>query len=222
MKLREINFKTILDNGLSFEKTLIARQKAIKNENAGPESFVNIFGDLASSIFEGSLTLEGLNLSSLEGSPFQIYDGYFAIDNNQNLKSLNFSPTVIDYEYDTYVDAHLLVEMLRSYHGIGKFSKGKPKCVVKNATKESFEDLLLSVVVFAYKSGREDLLRTTSHIGYSEFQELETETPEDLLLTFGNSKIVELYINGKTKKLLDIYHKVGNDREKLDRALELL
>ena len=123
--MREINGNTaIKESGETFKILALARQKS-KNRKT-PKTFKEIFGDLSDFIFEGTLDLTNLNLSSLEGCPTKILNGNFSTETNPNLKSLKDFPNGFEsvdmfyLDYDLFKKLHTLEESTKENltHGI--------------------------------------------------------------------------------------------------------
>ena len=87
----QIQSGSILENGLSFSATMAERSKDLTE----PKSFKDIFGDLSEAAFIGDLNLAGINLCSLEGCPYSVLGGFFAIEDNLNLESLDYFPRAL-------------------------------------------------------------------------------------------------------------------------------
>ena len=86
-------------------------EDALKNCSKTGGSFKNYFGDLSKMIFQGSLDLSSLNLTSLEGCPTEVV-GEFNIRNNPELKSLKHFPK-LNGNRPLHINTHHFKELRR-------------------------------------------------------------------------------------------------------------
>jgi len=221
----EINKSTILSNGQTFEKILHDRKE---QAFTSPKPFVEIFGDLSNKIFKESLDLSGLNLRSLKGCPSEVFSGYFGVDNNPNLKSLDYAPSIIDQNDYIHVDSHLFIDMILKYKEFLKSPEVEAFCYIQKSTKEKFEDLILDIISLSKGDFRQEscpwLSSRLNFIDSSLYSSDKSlfDSSIDPVEIYGDSKIIKLYKDGEIEKLYRLFKRLGGSREKLNRALELL
>jgi len=209
-----------LKNGRTFWRTAISRSIAVKM-GAEAQSFKEIFGDLSGAFFSESLDLSNLNLNSLKGCPKKIKGERFDISGNPNLQTLLNAPA-LDPHVEIFVDSSLLLETIRVCKICNNFGGQIVVTLNDNTTQSEFEDFLMSVILTIFRI--DDKTVDPEKIASRIFYTAATKSPSNgyFLSIFKESKIVNLYFYGLYKKLYEIYNKVGNDRGKLNRALELL
>ena len=188
--MREINENTLLENGEFFYNIAYTRQE----NNNKPASFKELFGDLSNFIFEGCLELGNLDLNSLEGCP-KVNGAYFSIENNPDLKELNFMPGFLDNVVALYID----------YSQVD---------IIKNIDIDIYKNLTIRLCGVPI-SNRDMVLAFSDFREFNkEFENIQTFTSN------GNTPNPIDYAN--LEKLYKVYEKVSYDREKFDRAIALL
>ena len=176
--------------GSTFSNFLFSRRQS---DRATPASFEQLFGDLSNSVFSGDLNLGDLNLNSLKGCPKKIEDGYFSIENNPELKTLDYFPEDLDTGNTIFVDSSLLELFLKL--DISTY-KDSYFYLTGGGTLPN-KDLAIYLSRIREARGDFEFIHEGSLPRHSE-------TCSDI------------------EKLYKLYEKVGFDRTKFDRALELL
>ena len=197
--MRDISKDTTLFNGETFARTVLFR----KNDKGRlPKSFKDIFGDLSDYIFYGSLSLSRLNLNSLEGCPKEIVEGFFGISHNPDLHDLNHFPRRVAKNFDLYLDYYLAQHLSRidiSSYKDAKISFSGFIKSQKNAGTEPVQEVYKNIVE-----------------NFIDFREVNGDFERIQFPGFDH-----LFNYEEFEKLYNIFKKVGFDREKFDRALEL-
>jgi len=193
--VKEIIFNKKLGNGKSFGK-LKGNRMNEASEGAAPCSFKDIFGDLTEYIYKGDLDLSQLNLSSLEGCPQKLKEGYFAIDNNPNLKSLENLPSSSGKFYIGYDNIYLFDKIeINKYKHFNiyicdiPFQNHNPMVTVKN--------IIFFFAKFRMLNGDFNKLKNFTFLSGQELNYVDLE------------------------KYYAIYEKVNFNREKFNQVLEL-
>jgi len=194
--MRTITKKAILINNKTFEE--IREDRAFLSGLVPPSSFKDLFGDLSDSIFQGNLDLSGLNLDSLKGCPLNISGGYFCISNNRALKSLDYFPEDIDPDYGLFLDYDALLQLDSLDMNI---YKNLHITLFDSSTHLDSKEVSKNIVKILYESRRIN----------GNFNKVTWPFFSNFSLDYHKLEI-----------FYSIFEKVGFDREKFDRALELL
>jgi len=188
--MKKINKNTILDCGESIDTIVNDRW----NSQEPAISFKDLFGDLSDFIYEGCLELGNLNLNSLEGYP-KVSGGYFSIENNPELKELNFMPGFLANVVTLYID----------YSQVD---------IIKNIDIDIYKNLIIRLCGVPI-SNRDMVLAFSDFRKFNKgFGNIQTFTSKGV--TPGPIDYANL------EKLYKVYEKVNYDREKFDRAIALL
>ena len=170
------------------------------SDNEDDKSFKEIFGDLSDFDFSGDLRLAGLNLNSLSGCPHSVSNGYFSIDDNPKLHSLEYFPRIFasDQSHSVYIDSQCVKEFANI--PIGYYKHSRDICI--RATAECHpEDLDLVLSFLKFRGIREDFY---SICAFNKDQDGDFSLDYDRL-----------------EFLYNTYEKVGFSAEKLKRFVEL-
>jgi len=197
----EINENTVLDCGTTFGELRHAYSNS--EENNIPKSFNDIFGDLSGSIFVGTLDLSSLNLNSLKGCPTRVKRGGIDIACNPNLKSLDYFPKKLPKDQAFFIDYDLIPVLssldIKDYQNLNIYICYK--AYLKEALptmKESLKRVASSLLEFREENGNFDKIHGDIYAPSVKLNPVEVE------------------------RYYTIYKKVDFDREKFDRAVELL
>ena len=190
--MRIITNRSKLENGLIFSDILNSRVK--KREKA--TSVEQLFGDLSDCVFEGDLDLSTLNLNSLKGCPKEVRAGFFSIEDNPNLKTLDFFPEKLAAWDIIYIQDSLLEQLAK---------------VDINIYKSSYIYLIGDLI-----ANKDNVINFVVYL--SEIRRLRGDFKFIHRGSFRNrsktcSSLEELY---------QLYKRVGFDQIKLERALKLL
>jgi len=186
--MRKINKYGIFKNGISFTNIISSRALS----NGVSISFEELFGDLSDCIFMGDLNLGDLNLNSLKGCPKKIEDGFFSIENNPELKTLDYFPIELDAGNTIFVDCSLIELFLKL-----DISTYKDLYLYLAGNKLSNKEIAVQLSKMRKARGSFNFIHKGS------FKSSSKALPE-------------------IEKFYKLYEKVSFNKEKFDRLLELL
>ena len=175
-------------------KTFAATREDRDQNDESSQTFEEVFGDLSDSVFVGNLDLDSLNLSSLKGCPSKIKAGNFYIGFAPELKSLDHFPVEINKGYELFISNHLIQDLT-----------AKDIKIYKD----------LQIVIWDDSS---DLFNEKNILfNFSEYRRINGSFSR---ISAGLDPIEFYFPN--LERLYSVYEKLGFDREKFERALELL
>ena len=180
------------DTILSNGKTFEETLLSRRKNVTTPQSFSEVFEDFSDYIFEGVLNLSNLNLCSLEGCPQTFTGSQLAIFGNPNLKNLNFFPKYTPSLNNIYIDNDTL-SIIESLNVEIYKNRSLITMSVGKGAAVSEESICLNLFGFRRLNG--------------DFKKVKRPT-----LTLDYVKLEKLYA---------VYKKVGFDRERFNRVLEL-
>ena len=195
--MKKITHRTILDNGQTFEKIAFNRRK----NNTEPATFEEVFGDLSGYIFGGDISvvmdLSNLNLSSLKGFPTEIEADSLKINDNPNLRSLEYFPKIIKSitfgSVDIYIDIHMIALL-----------------------KERF---LSNVIIMICCEKIKDIPLVDIATSFQDLRVINGDFESFLGFLTGDSRNID-YV--ALEKINDLYLKLNMNEEHLRRTLTLI
>ena len=213
--MKTINHSFTLESGAELKEVVKKRYEAIRRGEDIPNSiYSDIFGDLSNYSLDGSIELNGLNVSSLKGVPVYISRS-FQIDFATDLKDLEGCPRAVGHSFSVEHCDNL--KTLKGISGLEIRTNSGNSAILylrHNSKLTDISDLnqkTLDMCQLIYLAGSPvsvvDIVKIMS-----------SKRKNDGSWGFLNSdyKISEL------DRLYFIYKKLDFDHKKFDRALELL
>ena len=198
----------------TFSEIKDQRIEEVKFIASTPKSFIDIFGDLSSREFDDPLELNDLDISSLRGVPTRIV-GRFQIDFAKSLKDLEDCPKAVNNFFS--VEASDNLATLKGISGLEINTDSGKSGILYLRNNQNLTDIsdlsetTLDMCQWVYLTGS-----PVSAVDIVKAMGLKRQSNGSWNFLDSDPK------ESKLEKLYLVYEKLGFDREKFERALELL